>query len=63
MKIDKKNYPQVYQEQCKYKIKKKRLVDFTDDELHLNTDDSDGSECNFTERLHLTVYWGTFLNL
>ena len=43
MKIDKKNYPQVYLEQCKYKIKKRKLVDFIDAELDLNADDSDGS--------------------
>ena len=36
MKIDKKNYPQVYLEQCKYKGKKKKLVDFIDAELDLN---------------------------
>ena len=27
MKMDKKNYPQVYLEECKYKIKKNRLPD------------------------------------
>ena len=30
MKIDQKNYPQVYLEQCKYKIKKKKEVNFID---------------------------------
>ena len=30
LKIDKKNYPQVYLEQCKYKIKKGELVNFID---------------------------------
>ena len=30
MKIDKKNYPQVYLEQRKYKVKKRNLVDFID---------------------------------
>ena len=43
MKIDKKNYPQVYLEQCKYKEKKKKLVDFIDVELDLNSNDSDDS--------------------
>ena len=44
MKIDKKNYPQVYLGQCKYKDEKRRLVDFIDTELDLNSDDSDDSE-------------------
>ena len=30
MKLYKKNYPQVYLEQCKYKIKKRKLLDFID---------------------------------
>ena len=29
-KIDKKNYPQVYLEECKYKIKKKKMPEFID---------------------------------
>ena len=41
MKKDKKNYPQVYLEQCKYKIKKRKLVDFIDAELDLNSADSE----------------------
>ena len=35
LRVDKKNYPQVYLEQCKYKMKKRKLVDFTDDEVIL----------------------------
>ena len=41
LKADKKNYPQVYLEQCKYKIKKRELVSFIDDEVNLSSDDSD----------------------
>ena len=44
MKIDKKSYPQVYQEQCKYKEKKRKSVDFIDAELDLDSNDSDDSE-------------------
>ena len=33
MKIEKKNYPQVYLEECKYKIRKKRMSEFKDIEL------------------------------
>ena len=37
-KIDKKVYPQAYLEQCKYKLRKRRVVSFTDSEI---IDDSD----------------------
>ena len=37
MKMDKKYYPQVYLEQCKYKIKKKKLPEFIDVELELDS--------------------------
>ena len=33
LKIDKTAYPQVYLEQCKYKLRKKRVVNFIDDEI------------------------------
>ena len=33
MKIDKKNYPQVYLEECKYKIRKIKITEFIDAEL------------------------------
>ena len=35
LKVDKKNYPQVYLEQCKYKIKRRKPVDFIDAEVDL----------------------------
>ena len=41
LKVDKKNYPQVYLEQCKDKIKRRKPVDFIDAELDLNSDDSE----------------------
>ena len=40
LKVDKKNYPQVYLEQCKYKIKRRKMVHFIDSEVHLSSDDS-----------------------
>ena len=41
IKIDKRVYPQVYLEQCKYKLKKIKLVNFVDDEIiDEDTDDS-----------------------
>ena len=33
LKIDKKAYPQAYLEQCKYKLKKRRPVNFIDIEI------------------------------
>ena len=39
LKIDKKAYPQAYLEQCKYQLKKKKLVSFIDYEII--DDDSD----------------------
>ena len=42
LKIDKKNYSQVYLEKCNYKIKKR--VSFIDDEVELSSDDSDDSD-------------------
>ena len=38
MKIEKKVYPQVYLEQCKYKLKKRKPVDFIDTEIELNSE-------------------------
>ena len=38
VKIDKKAYPQAYLEECKYKLKKRKLVSFIDSEI---IDDSD----------------------
>ena len=42
LKVDKKNYPQVYLEQYKYKIKRRKTVDFIDAEVDLSSEDSDG---------------------
>ena len=50
MKMNKKNYPQVYLEECKYEIKKKKMIKFI--YPNLNLDDSD----NFD----LAAYSGTF---
>ena len=47
LRIDKKNYPQVYLEQCKCNIKKRELVNFIDDDhslddsIELHSDDLD----------------------
>ena len=45
IKIDKRVYPQAYLEQCKYKLKKIKHVNFIDDEIiEENTDDSYDSD-------------------
>ena len=41
LKIDKRVYPQAYLEQCKYKLKKRKHVNFTDDEIIDEDSDSD----------------------
>ena len=41
LKVDKKNYPQLYLEQCKYKIKRRTPVDFIDAEVDHSSDNSD----------------------
>ena len=37
MKMVKKNYPQVYLEECKYRLKKKKMSGFIDVELELDS--------------------------
>ena len=41
LKIDKRAYPQAYLEQCKYKLKKRKHVNFIDDEIIDEDRDSD----------------------
>ena len=41
LKIDKKVYPQAYLEECKYKLKKRKLVSFIDSEIFDDDSDSD----------------------
>ena len=38
MKIEKTNYPQVYLEECKYKVKKKKMPEFIDADLRSCSD-------------------------
>ena len=41
LKIDKKAYPQAYLEECKYKLKKRKLVNFIDSEIIDDDSNSD----------------------
>ena len=42
LKIDKKAYPQTYLDECKYKLKKRKLVSFIDSEI---IDDDSDNDC------------------
>ena len=42
LKIDKKAHPQAYLEECKYKLKKRKLVRFIDSEIIDESDSDDG---------------------
>ena len=41
MRVEKKVYPQVYLEQCKYKSKKRKTVNFIDEEVETDSSDLD----------------------
>ena len=41
LKIDKKAYPQAYLQECKYKLRKRKLVSFIDSEIIDDDSDSD----------------------
>ena len=41
LKIDKKAYPEAYLEECKYKLKKRKLVSFIDSKIIDDDSDSD----------------------
>ena len=41
LKIDKRAYPQVYLEQCNYKLKKRKIENYIDDEIIDEDSDSD----------------------
>ena len=41
LKNDKRAYPQAYLEQCKYKLKKRKIVNYIDDEIIDEYSDSD----------------------
>ena len=45
LKIDKKAYPQAYLEECKYKLKKRKIVRFIDSEIiDYDSDDDDDDD-------------------
>ena len=44
LKVDKKVFPQAYLEQCTYKLKKRRPVNFIDIEIIIDDDDDDDDD-------------------
>ena len=51
LKINKRAYPQTYLEQCKYKLKKREIVNYIDDEIideDSDIDDAIDSHLNFS---------------
>ena len=46
MRMDKKNYPQVYLEECKYKAKKIQMSKFISTELESESDSESDSEAD-----------------
>ena len=49
LKIDKRAYPQAYLEQCKYKLKKRKIVNYIGDEIiDEDIDDAIDSHLNFS---------------
>ena len=55
LKIDKKAHPQAYLEECKYKLKKRKLVSFIDSEI---IDDRDSDIDSDIER-YLAIFFST----
>ena len=47
---NKRSYPQAYLEQCKYKLKKRRFVNFIDDEI---VDEDSNSDSDINDELKL----------
>ena len=52
LKIDKRSYPQAYLEQCKYKLKKRKPVNFID--FGIIDDDNDDNENDKNENDFIT---------
>ena len=48
LKIDKKAFPQAYLEKCKYKLKKRKPVNFIDFEI-IDDDDDDDDNDNYSD--------------
>ena len=59
LKIDKRVYPQAYLEQCKYKLKKRKHVNFIDDEI---IDDDRDSDIDDEISINNELKWNSYGN-
>ena len=57
LKLNEENYCQVYLEQCKYRQKKKKLIDFVDAELEDSSDDDDSQIFNPFQYVLIGISW------
>ena len=55
LKIDKRAYPQAYLEQCKYKLKKRKIVNYIDDKIIDEDSDSDIDDDAIDSHLNFSV--------
>ena len=55
LKIDKRAYPQAYLEQCKYKLMKRKIVNYIDDEIIDEDIDSDIDDEAIDSHLNFSV--------
>ena len=53
LKIDKRAYPQAYLEQCKYKLKKRKIVNYIEDEI---IDEDTDSDSDYNDRVCKNSY-------
>ena len=51
MKVDKKNYPQVYLEECKYRVKKIQMTRFINAELESDSEAQSKSDTELMAKL------------
>ena len=57
IKVNKKYYPQTFLEECKYEIKKNKMVNLTDEDLNLSSsDESDDENDNESDSDNETDY-------
>ena len=55
LKIDEKAYPQAYLEECKYKLKKRKLVSFIDSEIIDSDSDGYDNENNYHNKYQIVM--------
>ena len=60
MRMEKKNYPQVYLEECKYKVKKIRMSKFINAELKSNSESDSEAELKSDTELMAKLESGSY---